>query len=190
MKGRIVGVVLAAGASRRFGARDKLAARISGRAMVQAPARALSGLGLSRRAAITRTPRQPHALRGTGTALWSVGHRRPQAASLRRAVRGARAAGASHLLIVLGDMPGIGRAELRGLLRHGGLHPAMASGGRSHAPPALIPRRLFGPLLRLRGDRGAGALLRRCPDLRRVPLGADALRDVDRPEDLRPHCLR
>ncbi|PFG62352.1 molybdenum cofactor cytidylyltransferase [Thioclava sp. ES.031] len=190
MARKIIGVVLAAGASRRFGARDKLAARADGEAaLVLRSAKTLRGLGLFKRAAITRTPQLPKELRGAGLDLLCIGAGRAQSASLHRAIRAAQASGASHLLIVLGDMPEVSRAHLRQLLKTPGHHPAMATSDGRLAPPALIPRRLFAAALRLTGDRGAGALLRRAPDLRRVPLPPGTLRDIDRPEDLRkaPH---
>ncbi|OOY25610.1 hypothetical protein BMI91_04180 [Thioclava sediminum] len=186
MARKIMGVVLAAGASRRFGARDKLAARAGGEAaLVLRSVKTLRGLGLARRAAITRSPGLPKELRGAGLDLLCIGAGRAQSASLHRAIRAAQASGASHLLIVLGDMPEVSRAHLRQLLKTPGPHPAMATSDGRLAPPALIPRRLFGAALRLTGDRGAGALLRRAPDLRRVALPPGTLRDIDRPEDLR-----
>ncbi|OWY13786.1 hypothetical protein B6V72_07215 [Thioclava sp. F34-6] len=186
MARKIMGVVLAAGASRRFGARDKLAARSGGEAaLVLRAAKTLRGLGLPRRAGITRGHRLPKELRGAGLDLLCIGPGRAQSASLHRAIRAAHASGASHLLIVLGDMPNVSRAHLRQLLATPGPHPGMATSEGRLAPPALIPRRLFGAALRLTGDRGAGALLRRAPDLRRISLPPGTLHDIDRPDDLR-----
>lgn len=185
MPGKVFGVILAAGQSRRFGPRDKLAARRPGQgAIVLRPARALAGLGLARRMAVTRSPYLPRELRGAGVALLPLGGRPSQAASLRHAIRAAQKGGASHLLILLGDTPGLSRADLKPFLTRPGTHPAMALHAGRLGPPALIPRRLFGRLLRLHGDRGAGAILRRCPDLRRHRLEAGVLHDIDRPEDL------
>lgn len=185
MRSKVIGVVLAAGRSRRFGPRDKLLARKPGSgAIVLKPASALQGLGLMGRLAIARTRSVAHTLHGTRTIALSIPSGQTQSASLHLAIRVARESGASHLLIVLGDMPEVTRKDLRALLVNSGPHPVMASCGGRLSPPALIPRRLFGRAMRLSGDRGAGPLLSACPDLRRVALALEAVQDVDRPADL------
>lgn len=185
MRSKMIGVILAAGRSRRFGPRDKLLARRPGSgALVQKPACALKGLGLMGRIAIARTPSVARTLHGTRTRALPISSGRTQSASLHRALRVAHESGASHLLIVLGDMPGVTRKDLRDLMRRAGPHPVMASCAGRVSPPALIPRRLFGRVLRLSGDRGAGPLLSTCPDLRRVALALEAVQDVDRPDEL------
>lgn len=180
---RLAVIVLAAGQSRRFGSRDKLRAALAGRPLAAHAARALAGLARHKGLVVLRDRR----LAGLFGGLTPVvpGRARPaQGPSVAAGIRAARRAGASHALLVLADMPRVGREGLRAIARPALAHPVMALGPDGPMPPALIPRRLFAPLARLAGDRGAGPLLRRCPDLVLRPLPAWRLIDVDRPADL------
>lgn len=180
---RLAVILLAAGQSRRFGSRDKLRAALAGRPLAAHAARALAGLSRQVGLVVLRDPRLAGLFRGLGVVV--PDRARPgQGRSVAAGIRAARRAGASHALLVLADMPCLGREDLRVIARPALAHPVMALGPEGPMPPALIPRRLFPALARLDGDRGAGPLLRRCPDLVLRPLPAARLIDVDRPDDL------
>lgn len=179
---KLVVVVLAAGQSRRFGNRDKLRAPVAGLPLAAHAVRALRGL--PRHGAVV-------VLRDRGLAGLFPGYRKvilargrsAQGISLGAGLGAARRMGASHALMVLADMPCLTRADLVLIATGAGTHPAMAR-GRVPMPPALIPRALFSRLIRLKGDRGAGQILRSRPDLVLRDLPAARLVDVDRPRDL------
>ena len=90
--------------------------------------------------------------------------------------------------ILLGDMPLIEPVLIEALI--GGFE---ASGADAAVPvcdgqrgnPVILSRRLFGALKALRGDRGAGLLLRRDElNVCEIPAGRSVLLDVDTPEAL------
>lgn len=178
-------VVLAAGLSRRFGNRDKLLAPLDGRPVAAHLARALRGVPRHDAIVVLRDRRLAGLFAGFQACL--VAPARPgQGISLAAGIGAARRGGASHVLLVLADMPHVTAPDLRRILRGALTHPVMAVGDKPRAamPPALIPRRLFAQLSRLRGDRGAGPVLRRCPDLILRDLAPAHLHDIDRPADL------
>lgn len=94
---------------------------------------------------------------------------------------------AEAMLLVLADQPLVTAGHLAALSeawrRSPGSIVATSYAGVA-GPPVVFPRRCFGPLARLGGDRGARGLLER-PDERvlTVPFEPAAV-DVDRPEDL------
>lgn len=176
-----VGVILAAGRSRRFGAADKLRAELAGRPLITHAARAMAALPLRARALVCRPDLA--ALCPGFTAL-SVPEGADQSASLAAASRFAQAKGASHLLIALGDMPWITGADLGAILARGAKGPAAAHNGAHPLPPVCFPAALFADLAGLRGDQGARPLLRALPPSQLVPLPTAHLRDIDHQADL------
>ncbi len=96
--------------------------------------------------------------------------------------------GCEGVFVFLGDMPRIPRSVLAPLAK------ALAAGAAAAAPtfagrrghPVLIARALFGEVLTLKGDRGAGMLLQALgPAVASVAAPDDGvLYDIDRPEDL------
>ena len=97
---------------------------------------------------------------------------------------------ADAVLIVLGDMPGIGAAEIDRVIA--GFNPeegraivrAVSPDGRP-GHPVLFGRRFFEELAALEGDRGAKVVVAEHPDfVADVALTGDrALTDLDTPED-------
>ncbi|MGX9854449.1 nucleotidyltransferase family protein [Limimaricola variabilis] len=182
----IVGLLLAGGASRRFGAQDKLQADFRGRPLVTHAAVALSRAGTDRLLAICRTSKVAALLDGFESL--SPDPEGDQAASLRAGVRRARALGATKLLIALGDMPLVRTELLRKVIAAcDSTHPAAAHDGTRIMPPACFPADMLADLMSLAGDRGAASLLRGRPPgtVRLCPAPADRLRDIDTPEALR-----
>lgn len=188
MKPAIRAVVLAAGASRRFGSPKQLlpvgdrpllaritaevcAAPVDGVAVVLGAAadecaRCLSGLSVT----LLRNPDWPD---GMGS-------------SIRVAATWAERTRASALLLCLCDQVGLGAAHLTRLIaaHHASCRGLVASAYRGAlGAPALFPRRLFPELRALTGDSGARAVIRAQPDAVAIdwPEGA---RDIDTPADL------
>nr|WP_246184907.1 NTP transferase domain-containing protein [Paracoccus aestuariivivens] len=175
-------VVLAAGQSRRFGSQDKLMAAFEGRPLAAHIVRTLQGLPRCRGFVVLRDSRHSGLFRGLRPVL--IGHvRSSQSRSLAAGIKAARNSGASHVLLLLADMPRLARCDLVEVVRGCLTHPAMAKGKRP-MPPALLPRALFYRLGHLTGDNGAAALLRNRNDLILRRISASRLCDVDRVADL------
>lgn len=181
-------VLLAAGASRRFG-RPKQLARIGGESLLRRMARvALASdtagcvVVLGARAARLRSELQGLAVAVAVNPRWRSGLSTSLAAGLKAVPGKAPAA-----LVLLADQAAVGPADLELLLsawRAAPRTPVAARVAGRFGPPVVLPRRLFTPLARLRGDRGARELLQD-PSLRTIGVELPAAgRDVDRPADL------
>jgi CTP:molybdopterin cytidylyltransferase MocA len=177
-------ILLAAGASRRFGAEDKLLSLFRGRPLVTHAAEALRASGLAPLIAVTSNPDVATLLPG----FQLVFPDRPdpeQSDSLRAGVAEARRLGAPAALVALADMPGVTPGLLRAVAaRATATEAAAASDGSRALPPACFPAALFDALLATTGDRGARPLLAALPPAQRVPAPPEALRDIDTPGDL------
>ena len=178
-------VILAAGASRRYGSPKQLVV-IDGRTLLEhviatafaaglVPVVAVAPVWLSRPASLDadrlRWIRNPFPERGMSL-------------SLRL---GFEAIGdeVEAVLILLGDQPRIPEATIDAILAARGARPVVACAADGIlAPPILIERSHFHLLEGLRGDVGLRELLRANPDLvRAVPVPAHPP-DVDTPDDL------
>jgi molybdenum cofactor cytidylyltransferase len=181
-------VLLAAGASRRFGS-PKLLARVGAESLLHRAARvalasAPAGCVVVLGAQAVRLSRELRdlAVRIVVNPRWRSG----LASSLRAGIA-ALPASARGALILLADQPLVGPAELELLMTAWRRAPAAivtASADGLRRPPVILPRSRFRELRRLRGDRGARALIRGSG--RRViefELPGAAV-DVDRPADL------
>jgi molybdenum cofactor cytidylyltransferase len=185
-----VGLLLAAGASTRFGDRDKLMHRLAdGTPLAVASARTLLS-ALPRVVAVVRPEalRVARLLRGAGArvlvcpdAARGMGH------SLACGVRAT--ADASGWLVALADMPFVRPATVARVvaaLAQGAPIAAPACGGRRGHPVGFA--RAYGPqILALTGDRGARGLLEGAGESLCL-LDCDdpgCLRDVDEPQGVR-----
>ena len=169
--------VLAAGRASRFGG-GKLDAMLAGRRVGQWVLDALDAAGLAPGVIVTG-PNAPAFVANSGWRL--VTNPDPQAGL------GTSLAIAAHqtegpLLVALADMPLVPHSHFIALLQHGCAATAWP-GGKSGVPALFPPAKL--PHLRgLSGDQGAGPLLAAMPDLTLVEAPAEALLDIDRPQDL------
>ena len=188
---KVVALVLAAGASRRFGS-PKLIASLLGRPLLQHVLDAVAGAGLDDVVVVLgeRAAEVEQAM------AWRAERRvvnpRPQdglSSSLRLGLdAAAEDPAADAVLVVLGDQPS---------LRPGTIAAVLAAAGRSDRPlvrarypdddapnPVLVRRPAWALVAGLEGDRGLGPLLGLRPDLvLEVPVdGANP--DVDTPDDL------
>jgi molybdenum cofactor cytidylyltransferase len=186
--GGLYSIVLAAGASTRFGSAKQLV-RIAGRPLLHTTvSRAVEVTGsatfvvLGARAAelaplLTHTPASIVINRDWREGIGS---------SIRAGVARLPAT-CTGVMLVLADQVAVTAEDLQRLMGNWRRQPeyvaaALYAGGMG--VPAIFPRSRFQELAELRGDIGARMLLQRNPDrVVRVPMESAAL-DIDTPEDL------
>ncbi|HEY1491087.1 MAG TPA: nucleotidyltransferase family protein [Steroidobacteraceae bacterium] len=181
-------MVLAAGASTRFGSPKQLV-RIAGRPLLHAAVTRAAEIGgnavvvVLGSGAAQLAPLLKHS---PGTIVINQQWREGLASSIRAGIARVPATCAGALL-TLADQAAVSVDDLKrlaGTWRRQPLHIAAALYEGRPGLPAIFPRSLFAQLARLRGDAGIGALLRRHSDrLVRVAMASAAI-DIDTPEDL------
>ncbi len=174
-------VLLAAGASRRFGPTDKLRFQINGRPMLTITAGNLLGCGADHLIAVLRDPDLAALLPPQFQTVICQGE---QSDSLRAGLAAARKCGATRLLVALADMPFVQPDQyVRVIACCDGAVPSASAGPDGQAmPPACFPQTSFNRIEALTGDRGAGALLRDGCVI--VSTSQDYLHDIDTPPDV------
>lgn len=184
----VLGVVLAAGAGRRFadsgGAGAKQLAMVDGETMVARALGAAIAGGLEEVAVVTGAVELGAAVPDGVTIIrnprWADG----LATSLQEALEHARAGGHQAVVVGLADQPGV-TAQAWSAVASAPDHPpiAVATYGGRRGNPVRLAAEVW-PLLPTTGDDGARTLMARRPDLlREVPCSGDP-RDVDTVEDL------
>ncbi len=184
---RIAGLVLAAGAGRRFGGRKQLA-ELDGRPLLEHALAAMGAVDAFERVVVTlgadaREILDAIDLHGAEPLLvkdWQEG----QAASLRGGVA-ALAPHADAIVVVLGDQPLLTPATIARFAQawNGSEAALRASAGGVPGHPVLLARPLYAGVARLRGDSGARGLLEEA-HARTVDCDAAVAVDVDTPEQL------
>ena len=181
-------IVLAAGASSRFGSAKQLV-RIAGRPMLHATVtRAVEVAGNSVFVVLgARAAELAPLLTHSPAAIVINRDWREGLGSSIRAGVSRLPASCSGVMLLLADQAAITTEDLRrltGAWRRQTEHIAAAVYGNTVGVPAIFPRSTFADLMQLRGDQGARALIQRNPDrLVRVPMNRAAI-DIDTPEDL------
>jgi molybdenum cofactor cytidylyltransferase len=181
-------MVLAAGASSRFGSAKQLV-RVNGRPlMLTAVSRAVELAGHSVTVVLgAHAGELAPLLRHSPASVainrdWTEGI----ASSIREGLTHAPST-ADGILIALADQAAVTTEDLRrlaGLWRRDPTSIAAAQYAGAVGVPAIFPRWCFRELNELRGDRGAQVLLQRHVDrLARLAMPSAEL-DIDRPEDL------
>lgn len=179
-------LLLAAGGSRRMRGRDKLLEPVDGRPLLRRQAEAALSTGAPVIVALPPgdTARRA-ALDGLAVAQITVEDARLGMGHSLAAAALAAPAGAD-LLVVLADMPEIGRDEMATVLAARAAHPgkilrgATPEGQLGH--PVLFPARLAPLLHRLRGDEGARQVMQAEPVAQVTLAGSAAVTDLDTPE--------
>jgi molybdenum cofactor cytidylyltransferase len=186
---RIAGLVLAAGAGRRFGGPKQLAP-LHGRPLLEHALRTIAAVPALERVVVALGAHADEILarvdlQGAEPLVvedWAEG----QAASLRAGVARLAADDALDAIVVtLGDQPGVSTEAIgRVVAAWDGVRPAVrATCGGAPGHPVLLARALFPALLGLRGDAGARGVLAHA-DVLDVVGDASALLDVDTPAEL------
>lgn len=176
----VAAIVLAAGASTRFGSPKQLVP-VDGRSMLDAV------IDVARRAGLTPILAVVPPGLAVPPDVVPVVNDLPTE-GLSRSVRlgvGALPPEASAAVILLGDQPTIDPAVLRRLLAARGERPVVATEAQGIvAPPVLLERAAFPLVEQLSGDEGLRGLLRGgSPDVATVSVASHPP-DVDRPEDV------
>jgi molybdenum cofactor cytidylyltransferase len=186
-------IVLAAGASMRYGYANKLLANYHGEPLIAHTIRAIAAVARpivvvtghqSARVVAALGEPAPAGVRIVVNRHFSAG----LASSLQAGLR-ALPACFSWVWLCLGDMPGIESRLMRRLHRQArpGVDYVRPVYGGAPGHPVLIARRLFAPLVLEAGDRGAQPVLAAVAPARRRLLagGAGCLRDADTRQALR-----
>lgn len=187
---RIVGLLLAAGASRRFGA-DKLAHALPHGVVVAVQAARHLKAELERVVAVVRPGSEPTAQALAAEGCEVVVCEQADEGMGASLACGARAAGeVAGYLVALADMPFVRPSSIAAL------RDALAGGAALVAPffrtrrghPVGIAGRFRAELEALRGDEGArGLLAAHAAELVKVPVGdPGVIRDIDTPADVAP----
>jgi molybdenum cofactor cytidylyltransferase len=187
----VVVVVLAAGASSRFGS-PKLLADLAGRPVLQHTLDAIAAAGLGDVVVVLGDGRAEVEAATAWRGERRVVNERPQdglSSSLRVGLDAATEAdGTDAVLIVLGDQPAIRPETIRAVVEAGLGSPVpfvRASHATDGAPnPVLVRRAAWAMAAGLSGDRGLGPLLARHPELVLAVPVPGANPDVDTPADL------
>jgi molybdenum cofactor cytidylyltransferase len=181
-------VILAAGASRRFGSPKQLV-RFEGQVLLQrviAAATELTGAAVSVVLGANAAEIASNLPSGSASIIINRGWQEGIASSIRAGVN--RLPGAcAGVLIMLADQPLVGGNNLRRLAAAWQRQPNSLVASRYGATtgvPAIFPRWCFPGLSDLRGDQGARMLIRRYADhVVRMSMPEAAV-DIDYPEDL------
>jgi molybdenum cofactor cytidylyltransferase len=186
--GALHAIVLAAGASSRFGSPKQLI-RLDGRPMLHAAvARAVEVAGQAVTVVLGANAAElAPLLRHSPASVivnrdWSEGI----GSSIRTGVTRLPSS-CDGVLIMLADQPAVTADDLRRLVetwRRQQDFIVAAFYESTTGVPAIFPRTMFSSLIELRGDQGARALIHRHRDrVVRVPVASAAI-DIDTPEDL------
>lgn len=163
---KVAAVVLAAGSSRRFGARNKLLVEIDGVPLVARVLAAIEAGGIGR--IIVVTGHEPDRIAAVAARpgcriVHNARHAEGIGTSIAAGVA-ALEADIDGVLITQGDMPELSAglvAALAGAFVDGGgdrvVHPVLADGRQGN--PVIWPRRLFPELIGLSGDQGGKRLI-------------------------------
>lgn len=192
---RVVGVLLAAGTSTRFGDRNKLLADLDGEPLVRHAARTLLDADLLEIVAVVgyeagavRDALDDCDLR----VVENPGYEAGLSTSVARGVDAAGDAGADATVFLPGDMPAVAPATVDLLVdaHSAGLATAVAAAHEGHrGNPVLFDREHFDALRRLEGDVGGREVLLGCDAGALVETGDPGVRrDVDTREDLDRRC--
>ncbi|PZQ50439.1 MAG: CTP--molybdopterin cytidylyltransferase [Rhodovulum sulfidophilum] len=180
-------ILLAAGAGRRMGGRDKLLEPVGGQALLATLAGVARG-SRAREVLVVLPPEAPArraALQGIGARIVVAAEAAEGMGASLRAGMAALRPDAAGVVVMLGDMPEVTAAGIDALIAAhaagGAICRATSGGAPGH--PVLFDRRFFAVLAASAGDAGARALLR-AEAARVVPVSvAGAATDLDTPED-------
>ena len=181
-------LLLAAGASRRMGSRDKLLEDVDGVPLLARQAKAALQTGAQVFVAVDKTRAdRVSALSGLDINLVSVAEaEKGMGQSIADGIRTLPPT-IDMVAILPADMPEITGEHIKYVLQSASealeqvYRAATDNGMPGH--PVVFPKRLFPELRKLTGDDGARSVLTKC-DLKLVPLpGTVAITDLDTPED-------
>lgn len=176
-----LGVLLAAGASRRFGPQNKLLTPYRGKPLVYAAATSLLGAGCEAVIAILTSSEVADILpSGIEPHLLTPGL--PMSDSFRTAIDLAVVRNAASLLICLADMPNITATLLRSLRAQTKSRACQATDWRT--PPLLLNAADYQTAREAAtGDQGARHFLKMLPPDAMIQISTAEALDIDYPDD-------
>jgi len=187
--GRVAGVVLAAGTSSRYGARNKLLARVDGERIVTQSVRAFCDAAVDPVVVVVghEHERVREALPAGVRVVHNSAYADGQASSVRAGIDAVADAGADAAVIGLGDTPFV-RPETVTLLvrafRTGVGDPLVAAVDGDRGNPVCFGSGWFDDLRSVEGDIGGREILRTASTTALVETGDPGVRrDIDRPAD-------
>ena len=196
----IVGLILAAGHSRRMGGSNKLLRHAGERTLLD---RCLAGAQKSRLSDILVVTGHMHERISAvvqshdARSVFNPDHREGMGASIRTGIRALRARAPCGILIMLADMPDVDTGLIDRLVLAFGkvpqAQPAIIVAARGAMPgnPVLFSHHFFDELGALGGDRGGRAIIERHLSLvQRVEAGDAAFCDLDTPAAFAAHARR
>ena len=185
--GRIAGIILAGGGSRRFG-RPKLLEILDGEALIRRAVRAARDAGLDPIVVVlgadgpaVREALGQLVIQITNNPDWAEG----QSSSVRAGLK-MMAPNVDGALFLLADMPLVDADLVSALVdtHRKSLEPIVAPWtGERWGNPVLFDRATFEALSLIRGDQGGRALFKKY-SVEAVPWGQPAMLDIDTPDDL------
>lgn len=191
---RVVGVVLAAGTSSRFGDGNKLLAELNGTPLVRRATQSLLGatsaevvVVLGHEADRVRDALAECEVRFVENPEYAAG----QSTSVAVGVGAARDLDADAVVFLPGDMPFVGAGTVDSVIRayRSGIASAIAvahDGDRGN--PVLFDSRHFGALAAVDGDTGGRSVLLECDDAVLLAVPDPGVRtDIDTSADLARH---
>ena len=185
----ISGIVLAAGASTRFGSTKQLA-NVDGKPLAQHAVDALTEVGIDEVVVVTGhdadAVEAALTLPGVGRFARNHDHRSGQSSSLAAALHDLDDR-SEAAIVLMADQPGVSARDLRALIdRFRSTRGRILRLAYRDGPgPALLSREVYAEAGHLTGDVGARVLMASHPDwIEDVSVDAPAPRDVDVREDL------
>jgi len=185
--GRIAGIILAGGGSRRFG-RPKLLEILDGEVLIRRAVQAAKDAGLDPIVVVlgadgpaVRDALDQLAVQITNNPDWAKG----QSSSVRAGLK-MLAPNVDGAVFLLADMPLVDADLVSTLVEthRKSLQPIVAPWtGERWGNPVLFDRTTFEALRRIRGDQGGRALFKTY-SVEAVPWGQSAMLDIDTPDDL------
>ncbi|MEM9168080.1 MAG: nucleotidyltransferase family protein [Pseudomonadota bacterium] len=188
--GKVSAIVLASGASRRFGGPDKLSALLDGKPVAQYVAECVAATPIRNRYFVARQRSAGLIAIFETLGFETVVNPNPEAgqgASLALGARRALQDRPEGVLVCLADMPFVTPQILHDLGAVIGASDVVICGPADGAmsPPALFSFSAARALADLRGDSGAQRLIRRLDLVSRLDVDPRYLRDIDTQDDLK-----
>lgn len=181
---KTVGILLAAGQSKRFGAENKLLADFKGKPLVHHAANALQGAKLDCILAVISKNGVPAELLNMPTVI-NDSEQCAQSDNLRLGLKYAIKQNADKVVIVLGDMPFVTSQTIQAisnLCTKSRCSAAMSSGHK--LPPVAIPVSLFSEVMSSEGDQGARGLIQTLPPESCFKISPKEALDIDTQDQL------
>lgn len=182
---KCLGLVLAAGKSRRFGNANKLLASFHKKPLVSFAIDAMVDAELDHRIALIEDPNLDYLFEGFEilrplSANAGLGENLSVGAAYAKKIQ------ATHVLITLGDMPFITAKmidDIKNSCPDQGI--SIAKGSRHISVPACFHSSYFDQLIALDGDKGAGMIAKSERNTNYVSMKDEQLRDVDTIDELK-----